>query len=39
MDLDRIETEPVGPKDQPQELGRERTHRALEPAAAQHIAE
>ena len=38
IDFGRIETEFVGPPDQPQVLGREETRRALKPAAAQHIA-
>src|SRR5271169_3397667 len=39
IDVGRIETEPVGEPDQPQELGREKPHSALKPAAAQHIAD
>ena len=38
IDVGRIETEAVGQPDQPQIFGREDTHRALDPAAAQHIA-
>ncbi len=38
IDVGRIEAESVGQPDQPQELGREKTHSALDPAAAQHIA-
>ncbi len=39
VDAGRIETEFVGQPDQPQILGREETHSALKPAAAQHITE
>ena len=38
IDVGRIETEPVGAPDQPQELGREKPRSALNPAAAQRIA-
>src|SRR6266403_5258386 len=38
IDVWRIEAEFVGQPDQPQELGREKPHSALDPAAAQHIA-
>ncbi len=38
IDVRGIETEFIGQPDQPQILGREKTHSALNPAAAQHIA-
>ena len=38
IDIRGIETEFIGQPDQPQILGREKTHSALNPAAAQHIA-
>jgi hypothetical protein len=38
IDVGGIESEFVGQPDQPQELGREKTHSALDPAAAQQIA-
>ena len=38
IDVGRIETELVGQPDQPQVFGREKSHGALNPAAAQHIA-
>ena len=37
IDIRRIEAEFVGQPDQPQILGREKTHSALNPAAAQRI--
>ena len=39
VDVGRIEAECVGQPDQPQVFGREETHGALDPAAAQHITE
>ena len=38
IDVGRIEREPVGQPYQPQIFGREKPHSALDPAAAQHIA-
>lgn len=36
--IGRIKTELIGPPNQPQEFGRQKTHSALKPTAAQHIA-
>ena len=38
VDVGRVIAEAVGPPDQPQIFGREKSHSALDPAAAQHIA-
>ena len=38
VDVGRIVAEPVGQPDQPQVFGREKPHSALDPAAAQQIA-